>query len=380
MKLFDVYPLLDLEPVKAQGNYVYAKNGKKYLDFYGGHAVISIGHSHPHYVNRINRQLNDIGFYSNSVQNPLQKEFAAKLGEISGYEDYQLFLCNSGAEAIENALKMASFHNGKSKVISFKKAFHGRTTSALGITDKDEYTAPINKTAGEVVFLEINDFEALKKEISNGDVCAVVLEPIQGIGGIRIFHDSFLQKANQLCREHNVVLICDEIQCGVGRSGKFFAHQHAGIRPDIITIAKGIGNGFPIAGTILSPEFEAKYGRLGSTFGGNHLACAAATAVLEVIEREQLIRNAANLGSKLLQEITSVPHVEKVRGRGLMIGIEFPYSIKELRMRLIEEEQIVTGVSSNPNVLRLLPPLTITTKEVDQLINAMKKIQSHLVS
>lgn len=374
MKLFDVYPLLDLEPVKAQGNYVYSKDGKKYLDFYGGHAVISIGHAHPHYVNRINRQINDIGFYSNSVQNPLQKEFAAKLGEISGYEDYQLFLCNSGAEAVENALKMASFHNGKSKVISFKKAFHGRTTSALSITDKDEYTAPINKTTGEVVFLEMNDFEALKNEIDKGDVCAVILEPIQGIGGIRIFHDSFLQKASQLCREHNVVLICDEIQCGVGRSGKFFAHQHAGIRPDIITIAKGIGNGFPIAGTILSPMFEAKYGRLGSTFGGNHLACAAATAVLEVIKREQLIRNAANLGSKLLQEITSVPHVEKVRGRGLMIGIEFPYSIKELRMWLIEEEQIVTGVSSNPKVLRLLPPLTITKNEVDQLVKAMQNV------
>ncbi len=374
MKLFDVYPLLDLEPVKAKGNYVYTKDGTEYLDFYGGHAVISIGHSHPHYVNKVNRQLNDIGFYSNSVQNPLQKELAEKLGELSGYEDYQLFLCNSGAEAIENALKIASFHTEKSKVVSFKKAFHGRTTSALSITDKDEYTAPINKTAGEVVFLDINDLEGLKKEISKGDVCAVVLEPIQGIGGVRIFNDSFLQQANQVCKEHNVVLICDEIQCGVGRTGKFFAHQYAGIEPDIITIAKGIGNGFPVAGAIFSPEFESKYGRLGSTFGGNHLACSAATAVLEVIENEQLIRNAANLGAELLDQLPTVPHVEKVRGRGLMIAIEFPYTIKELRLRLIDEEQILTGVASNPNVLRLLPPLTITKQEVDRFIKALQNV------
>ncbi|MDZ7682224.1 MAG: aspartate aminotransferase family protein [Fodinibius sp.] len=373
MKIFDVYPLLDLEPVKAKGIYVFCDDGNKYLDFYGGHAVISIGHSHPHYVHTIAEQLENLGFYSNSVQNPLQKRLAAKLGELSGYDDYQLFLCNSGAEAIENALKMASFQNGKSKVVSFKKAFHGRTTSALSITDKDAYTAPINQSS-EVVFLEMNDLDAVENEISQGDVCAVVLEPVQGIGGIRLFEDSFLQEVNRLCNKHDVVLICDEIQAGFGRTGKFFAHQHAGIQPDIITVAKGMGNGFPVAGTILSPDFEAKHGRLGSTFGGNHLACAAVTAVLEVIEDEQLIENAAQVGGQLLDRLAGLPQIKNVRGRGLMIGLEFPYPIKELRHRLIEEEHIITGVSSNPNVLRLLPPLTISEKEAAQFVTAMQNV------
>ena len=373
MEIFDVYPLLDLEPVKASGNYVFCDDGNNYLDFYGGHAVISIGHSHPHYVDRITEQLNKLGFYSNSVQNPLQAKVAAKLGKLSGYDDYQLFLCNSGAEAIENALKMASFQNGKSKVVSFEKAFHGRTTSALNITDKDAYTAPINQSS-EVVFLEMNDLEAVKAEINKGDVCAVVLEPIQGIGGIRLFDDSFLQEVSQLCKTHNVVLICDEIQSGFGRTGKFFAHQHAGIQPDIITVAKGMGNGFPVAGTILSPEFEAKHGRLGSTFGGNHLACAAITAVLEVIEDEQLIENAAQIGGQLLDLLADLPQVKEVRGRGLMIGVEFHFAIKELRHRLIEEEHVITGVASNPNVLRLLPPLTITEQEATQFANAIQNV------
>lgn len=373
MEIFDVYPLLDLKPVKAEGNYVFCDDGNRYLDFYGGHAVISIGHSHPYYVNKITEQLNNIGFYSNSVQNSLQHKLATKLGKLSGYENYQLFLCNSGAEAIENALKMASFHNGKSKVVSFKKAFHGRTTSALNITDKKAYTAPINQSS-EVVFLEMNDLETVEEEISQGDVCAVVLEPVQGIGGIRRFEDAFLQKLNQLCKEHNVVLICDEIQSGYGRTGQFFAHQHAGIKPDIITVAKGMGNGFPVAGTILSPNFEAKYGRLGSTFGGNHLACAAAMGVLEVIENKQLIQNTAQIGGQLLEALANLPQVKEVRGRGLMIGLEFPFPIKKLRHKLIENEHIITGVASNPNVLRLLPPLTITKKEVSEFINAMQNV------
>ncbi|NGP88195.1 aspartate aminotransferase family protein [Fodinibius halophilus] len=373
MNIFDVYPLLDLEPVKAEGNYIFCSNGKKYLDFYGGHAVISIGHSNPHYISKISEQLNNIGFYSNSVQNPLQAELAQKLGALSGYEDYQLFLCNSGAEAIENALKMASFHTGKSKVIAFNKAFHGRTTSALSVTDNDKYTAPINES-NNAIFLEINDLEAFKQEISKGDTCAVLLEGIQGIGGIRLFEDSFLQEVESLCEKHNVVFICDEIQSGYGRTGAFFAHQHAGITPDIITVAKGMGNGFPVAGTILSPNFEAVHGQLGSTFGGNQLACAAATAVLEIIEEEQLIDNAAIHGNALFKKLNTLPRIMEVRGKGLMIGLEFPFPIKELRQQLINQEQVVTGVASNPNVLRLLPPLTITKAEIDHLFTALQNV------
>jgi len=371
MEIFNVYPLLDLEPVKAKGAYVYCQDGNKYLDFYGGHAVISIGHSHPHYVNKISEQLQNIGFYSNSVQNPLQKKFAQKLGQLSGYDDYQIFFSNSGAESVENALKMASFQNSRSKVISFDKAFHGRTSNALGVTDDERYRAPINEN-NKVVFLDFNDLVGLDHELNKGDISAVVIEPIQGIGGIRVFDDVFLQQARELCKEHNTVLICDEIQSGAGRTGKFFAHQHAGIKPDIITIAKGIGNGFPFAATLLSPDFEPWYGQLGSTFGGNHLACTAATAVLEVIEDEQLIRNAAEVGSYFKQQLSDLPQIKEVRGRGLMLGVEFPFPVKKLRQKLIEEEQVVTGVSSNPNVLRLLPPLNITRKETDQFINAMQ--------
>ncbi|WP_138430439.1 aspartate aminotransferase family protein [Fodinibius saliphilus] len=373
MNIFDVYPLLDLEPIKADGNYIFCSDGKKYLDFYGGHAVISIGHSHPHYVSKISKQLKTIGFYSNSVQNPLQAELAQNLGRLSGYEDYQLFLCNSGAEAIENALKMASFHTGKSKVIAFNKAFHGRTTTALSVTDNDKYTAPINEN-NNTIFLKLNDLESLKQEVSKGDICAVLFEGIQGIGGIRLFEDSFLQEVQSLCNTHNVVLICDEIQSGFGRTGTFFAHQHVGITPDIITVAKGMGNGFPIAGTMLSPDFESIHGRLGSTFGGNHLACAAASAVLDVIEGEQLIENAAVQGYGLIEKLNTLPGVTEVRGRGLMIGLEFPFPIKELRQQLIEKEQVVTGVASNPNVLRLLPPLAITQTEVDHFFTALQNV------
>ncbi|MCW9708889.1 aspartate aminotransferase family protein [Fodinibius salsisoli] len=371
MKLFDVYPLLDLEPVKAQDRHVFTADGNQYLDFYSGHGVISIGHSHPHYVNQINHQLRDIGFYSNSVQNPLQQKFATKLGKLSGYEDYQLFLSNSGAEANENALKAASFHNGKSKIVAFKKAFHGRTSAAIGITDNDKYVAPVNKSA-EVTFLELNDLEGLQKELAGGDVCAVIVEGIQGIGGINIPDDDFLQNVSQLCSETDALLICDEIQSGYGRSGQFFAHQHAGIKADIVTVAKGMGNGFPVAGTIIHPDIEPFYGELGSTFGGNHLACAAATAVLNVIENENLIENAAQRGQELLERLENLPQVEEVRGRGLMIGIEFPFPIKELRHTLIEEEQVLTGVSSDPNVLRLLPPLSVTQNEVNQFITALE--------
>lgn len=371
MKLFDVYPLLDLEPVKAQDHYIYTVDGKKYLDFYSGHGVISIGHSHPHYINEINRQLRDIGFYSNSVKNPLQQRLADRLGALSGYDNYQLFLCNSGAEAIENALKAASFHNGRSKVVAFKKAFHGRTSAALSITDGDKYAAPINK-GGEVTFLELNDLSGLEKELSQHDVTAVVIEGIQGIGGIHIPDDDFLRSVRTLCTETDTLLICDEIQSGYGRSGHFFAHQYADVQADITTVAKGMGNGFPVAGTIIHPDIEPFYGELGSTFGGNHLACSAAIAVLNVLENENLIDRAARLGQHLLDTLADVPQIEEIRGRGLMIGLEFSFPIKELRQRLIREEHILTGVSSNPNVLRLLPPLCITKNETTRLVNALR--------
>lgn len=375
MELFDVYPLLDLEPVKAQDHYIFTADGTKYLDFYSGHGVISIGHSHPHYINEVNSQLRDIGFYSNSVQNPLQQKLAEKLGRISGYEDYQLFLSNSGAEAIENALKVASFHNEKSKIIAFKGSFHGRTSAALSITDGDKYSAPINK-GSEVTFLELNDSDGLKQELEQGDVCAVVIEGIQGIGGINIPDDEFLRAVRERCTETDTLLICDEIQSGYGRTGSFFAHQHAGIKADIVTIAKGMGNGFPVAGTIVHPDIEPFYGQLGSTFGGNHLACAAASAVLDVIESENLMDRAIQRGNALLNSLSTLPEPQEVRGRGLMIGIEFPFAIKELRRVLIEEEHILTGVSSDPNVLRLLPPLTITSKEVTTFIKALKNALS----
>lgn len=373
MELFDVYPLIDLEPVRGEGSCIYSGDGTRYLDFYGGHAVISVGHSHPHYVERISRQLENIGFYSNSVQNPLQKELAHKLGELSGCEEYRLFLCNSGAEAVENALKMASFQNGKSRIISFKKGFHGRTSAAVSVTDNPRYAAPVNSNH-EVTFLELNDYDGLEREISNDDVSAVIIECIQGIGGIRIPDDTFLQRISELCSNNDIIFICDEIQAGYGRTGKFFAWQHTGVRPDIITVAKGMGNGFPIAGTLFSPIFEAEHGLLGSTFGGNHLACAAGLAVLEIIENERLVDHAAKTGSRLIKNLAGLPEVREVRGRGLMIGMEFPFPVKKLREMLIREEQIVTGVSSNPNVLRLLPPLTVTWQQIDIFIQSMHNV------
>lgn len=362
MNLFDVYPLLDITPEKASGSYIFTGDGSKYLDFYGGHAVISVGHCHPHYIRRISEQLNKLAFYSNSVVNPLQKELAEKLGGVSGYDDYRLFLSNSGAEAVENALKVASFHTGKKRIISFNKSFHGRTSAAISITDKPSYWAPINKT-GAVTFLELNDTEGLKREIAKGDVCAVIVEGIQGIGGINIPEPEFLKDAAQLCEEKNVVFICDEIQSGYGRTGRFFAHQYAGVQPDIITVAKGMGNGFPVAGTLFSPAFEAWHGQLGTTFGGNHLACAAGLAVLEILEDEQLIDHTAHIGTLLLDGLQNLPLVKEVRGKGLMIGVECTIPIKTIREKLIHEKHILTGVSSNPNVLRLLPPLTISEEQ-----------------
>jgi len=323
MKLFDVYPLFDIEIVKGKGCNVWDEKGQEYLDLYGGHAVISIGHSHPHYVDVLTKQLNKLGFYSNSVQNSLQRTLAERLGKACGYEDYSLFLINSGAEANENAMKLASFYNGRTRILSIEKAFHGRTSLAVEVTNNPKIIAPINNN-NHVTYLPINDLEAWKVEIEKGDVCACIIECIQGVGGIRMVDADFLQGLRKLCDEYNTVLICDEIQCGYGRSGKFFAHQHLGVRPDLITVAKGIGNGFPMSGLIISPKFEAVYGQLGTTFGGNHLACAAALAVLDVIEKEDLINNAGEIGEYLINRLKEekLPHVVDVRGRGLMIGVE----------------------------------------------------------
>lgn len=371
MNLFDVYPLLNIIPEKASGSYIYCRDGNKYLDFYGGHAVISVGHSHPHYIKRITEQLQKLSYYSNSVINPLQQELADKLGALSGYNDYQLFLSNSGAEAIENSLKVASFHTGKSRVLAFNQSFHGRTSAALSVTDKPKYLAPINNKH-DVSFLELNDLDGLKKELDKGDVCAVIIEGIQGIGGIHVPEPAFLKKAVQLCRENDAVFICDEIQSGYGRTGRFFAHQHADIQPDIITVAKGMGNGFPIAGTIFNPEFEAWHGELGTTYGGNHLACAAGLAVLEIMNDEGLIERANQLGSFLKDNLKNLPLIKEVRGKGLMIGVECTIPVKLIRKKLIQDKQIVTGISSNPNVLRLLPPLNISKNEIFDFLSEFK--------
>ncbi len=372
MKLFDVYPLMDVTPQKANDCYVWDDKGNQYLDLYGGHAVISIGHSHPHYIQRISSQLNDIGFYSNSVKNPLQKELATKLGEICGLPDFTLFLCNSGAEANENALKLASFHTGKKRIIAFKKAFHGRTSAAVAATDNPSIQAEINK-GHEVTFLELNNSSAVEEELLKGDVCAVIIEGIQGIGGIRVPDNSFLQDLDRLCTKNGVVLILDEIQSGYGRSGSFFAFQHAGIRPHLITMAKGMGNGFPIGGLLISPDFKASYGLLGTTFGGNYLACAAALAVLEVIDNQNLIENARLTGEYLINELSNIPGISEIRGRGLMIGLEFNESISEIRKNLVYQKRIFTGVSST-NIIRLLPPLTLTIPMAKHFISSLKEI------
>ena len=376
MKLFDVYPLMDVTIARGKGCTVWDSEGQEYLDLYGGHAVISIGHCHPHYIEAMTRQLQTLGFYSNSVQNPLQREFAQRLGKACGYEDYSLFLVNSGAEANENALKLASFYNGRTRILSLEKAFHGRTSLAVEVTANPKIIAPVNAN-GHVTYLPLGDIEAWKAEIERGDVCACIVECIQGVGGIRLVEADFLQQLQQLCRKYNTVLICDEIQCGYGRSGKFFAHQHLGVRPDIITVAKGICNGFPMSAVLISPEFTPVYGQLGTTFGGNHLACAGAIAVLDVIESEHLVENAAEVGEYLMQAIrdAQIPHVVEVRGRGLMIGIELDIPYKEPRTKLVSEQHCFTGCSGT-NVLRLLPPLCLTKQEADSFIVKLKAVLS----
>lgn len=370
MDLFNVYPLIDIEPVKAKGCYVTDSNGETYLDLYGGHAVISIGHSHPHYVSRVSDQLGKLGFYSNSVLNGIQEAYAEKLGQASGYEDYHLFLCNSGAEANENALKLASFHNGKSKVIAFEKAFHGRTSGAVAITDNPSISAPINHTEN-VKFLPLNDVDALETALKSGDICAVIIEGIQGVSGIHTPTDAFLQAIEKLCKKHEAIFIMDEIQSGFGRTGDFFAHQHAGIKPDLITMAKGMGNGFPIGGVLISPKFEAKYGLLGTTFGGNHLACAAGLAVLEVMEKEELVQNAREVGQYLIDQLQNIKAIEEIRGRGLMLGLKFSFPVKDLRNHLVHTEKIFTGSASDPYILRLLPPLSLTKEDADHFVNKL---------
>lgn len=372
MKLFDVYPLFDVNIVKGKGCHVWDDKGQEYLDLYGGHAVISIGHAHPHYVEAISKQVATLGFYSNSVINKLQQEVADRLGAISGYDDYQLFLINSGAEANENALKLASFYNGRTRVVSFAKAFHGRTSLAVEVTNNPKIIAPINDNS-HVTYLPLNDTEALKTELAKGDVCAVIIEGIQGVGGIQVPDTDFMKAMRQACDETNTVLILDEIQSGYGRSGKFFAHQYNGIRPDMITVAKGIGNGFPMAAVLISPKFTPVYGQLGTTFGGNHLACAAAIAVLDVMKEENLVENAAKVGAHLLEELKKFKGIKEVRGRGLMIGLEFEEPIKELRKQLLFEQKVFTGVSGT-NVLRLLPPLCLSMQEADDFLTRLQHV------
>ena len=365
MNLFPVYPLFDINIVKGKGCHVWDDKGQEYLDLYGGHAVISIGHCHPHYVEMLTQQLNTLGFYSNSVVNTLQEQLAERLGKVSGYPDYQLFLINSGAEANENALKLASFHTGRTRILAVGKAFHGRTSLAVEATDNPKIVAPVNAN-GHVTFLPLNDLDAFTSELKKGDVAAVIVECIQGVGGIRMATKEFMQGLRKVCDEVGTLLICDEIQCGYGRSGKFFAHQYLGVKPDIITCAKGIGNGFPMGAVLISPNIPASYGMLGTTFGGNHLACTAALAVLDVIENEHLVENAAKVGSYLLEELNKLkatnPHIVDVRGEGLMIGIEYDEPIKDFRNKLVHEKHMFTGAAST-NILRLLPPLSLSIEE-----------------
>lgn len=366
MGLFEVYSLLDIEPVKAKGAYLWDKKGEKYLDFYGGHAVISIGHCHPVYVDKISGQLKQIGFYSNAVVNSLQTELAEKLGKISGYPDYQLFLCNSGAEANENALKLASFVTGREKILAFRSAFHGRTSAAVAVTDNPAIQAPLNQ-GHAVNFIDLNDMPWLQEELMTGNYAAVIVEGIQGVGGIRLPEAAFLQKMRELCDQTGSLMIVDEVQSGYGRTGKFFAHQYADVQPDLITMAKGMGNGFPVAGVLITPKIKAQKGMLGTTFGGSHLACAAALAVLEVINQEYLLNNASALGKYLIHELKKLPGVEEVRGEGLMIGVETKIPQAELRRVLTAKYHVMTGYSGK-YTLRLLPPLIITRKEADEFL------------
>ena len=378
MKLFDVYPLYDIEPVRAEGEFLWDSKGDKYLDLYGGHAVISIGHSHPYYIQKVTEQLNKIGFYSNSVNIPQQKELADKLGLISGYNDYSLFLINSGAEAVENALKLASFKTGKKKILAFSKAFHGRTSAAVEVTENLAIQAPINRN-GHCFFHPLNKMEGLEAHFLNGDLSSVIIEGIQGVAGVNVPDDDFLKKLRSLCSKYKVVLILDEIQSGHGRSGKFFAHQYADIKADIVCMAKGMGNGFPIGGILVSPDFESSHGLLGTTFGGNHLACAAAIAVLDVIRSENLIRHAEEVAKSFMSELETMPGVTEVRGKGLMIGIEFDFNIEKLRKNLLFSHQIFTGNSSNKNTIRILPTLNIPSTSLDMFLEALKKEVSVVV-
>lgn len=372
MKLFDVYPLFNIEIVKGKGCHVWDKEGNEYLDLYGGHAVISVGHSHPTYVKAISEQVSKLGFYSNSVINSLQQTLADKLGKASGYDEYSLFLINSGAEANENALKLASFHNGKKRVLAFQHSFHGRTSAAVRVTDNPKIIAPVNEGL-DVSYLPLNDKAAVETELKKGDVSSVIIEGIQGVGGIQVPTDDFLQELRSLCTKYQAVLIIDEIQSGYGRSGKFFAHQYAGIRPDMITVAKGIANGFPMGAVLISPIFKPIYGMLGTTFGGNHLACAAAIAVLDIMHDEGLVANAEKVGSYLLEELHKFPGIKEIRGRGLMIGIEFEEPIKEIRSKLLFEQKVFTGVAGT-NTIRLLPPLCLSMEEAAEFISRFRKV------
>jgi acetylornithine/N-succinyldiaminopimelate aminotransferase len=372
MKLFDVYPLFNIEIEKGIGSRTYDKQGVEYLDLYGGHAVISVGHSHPFFVQKLTHQVERLIFYSNSVINKFQVELAEKLGKQSGYDDYNLFLTNSGAEANENALKLASFHNGKKKIIAFEKSFHGRTSAAVKVTDNPKIVAPVNDGL-EVEFFPLNDIEGVKQSLEKGDVCAVIIEGIQGIGGIIIPEAAFLLELSNVCKATGTILILDEIQSGYGRSGKFFAHQYAGIRPDLITVAKGMGNGYPIGGVLISPAFEASYGLLGTTFGGNHLACVAAIAVLDIMKAEHLVENAEKVGNYLMKELKTIPQIKEVRGLGLMIGLEFDYPVKETRNRLLYEQKVFTGVTGT-NVIRLLPPLCLSLGDAKLFLQKLKAV------
>ena len=371
MKLFDVYPLYDVTPISANGIVVTDDKGQEYLDFYGGHAVISIGHSHPHYIKRLKDQLDKIGFYSNAVQNPLQVKLATKLGKLSHCDDYNLFLCNTGAEANENALKLASFQTGKSRVIAFKNSFHGRTSAAVATTDNEKINAPLNKQQ-KVTFLPFDNITAFKIEIEKGDVCAVIIESIQGVGGLDEPTTEFYQQISKICKENKVVLIADEVQSGFGRSGKFFAFQHHNIQPDIITIAKGMGNGFPVAGVLIHEKIKASYGLLGTTFGGNHLACVATLAVLEVMENENLMENVNQLGAYFMEKAKEITQVKRTKGKGLMLGLEFDFEVAELRKKLIYEHHLFTGGASNKHILRILPALNITKAQMDVFFDKLK--------
>jgi len=373
MDLFNVYPLYDVTPIKAKDCFVWDENNSKYLDLYSGHGVISVGHTHPEYVAKVTAQLNSLGFYSNAIKNPLQVQLAKKLGKLSNCAEYNLFLCSSGAEANENALKVASFYTNKSRVIAFRNAFHGRTSAAVAVTDNPKINAPINQQQ-VTTFLELNDSDAVENELKKGDVCAVIIEGIQGVGGLDQGTTIFFKSLEKLCAKYNTILILDEIQSGYGRTGTFFAFQYHGIKPDIITTAKGMGNGFPIGGVLIAPKLEASFGMLGTTFGGNHMACAAGLAVLEIIEKENLIANANALGAYFLEQVQSISQIKNVKGRGLMAGVEFDFEVGDLRKKLIYDYHIFTGGAMNKKLLRILPPLTVKKEHIDTFINALKEI------